>query len=123
MGTNYYHRTKICDHCDRYDKHHIGKSSWGWTFSFHGERDVDPTFNVLGEIVASFEDWKIRLKKGKIFDEYGEKISLTDFIEMVEEKITQSKNHTTYCRENHLDHAEKCWLDKEGHSFAEGEFS
>ncbi len=120
MGTNYYHRTNICSCCGRYDENHIGKSSGGWTFGFHGEKEWDLDLNPLG-VVASLSDWKLRLEKGKIFDEYGVEISLEDFLKLVESKKDAKLNHTEYCREHHP--SEKCWLDDDGNSFAEGEFS
>ncbi len=123
MGTNYYHRTNICPHCDRHDKHHIGKSSGGWTFSFHGEKE-NPEWNSLKGVVASFTDWKERLKEGKIFDEYGKEVSLEDFLQLVEAKRDEKNNHTTYCKIHHAQHAVKgCWLDDEGNSFSDGAFS
>jgi len=122
MGTNYYHRTNICKHCNRYDEEHIGKSSSGWTFSFHGDREGWE----LKHPITSFEDWKKILKEGKIFDENDEEISLEDFIKLVESKQNEKFNHTKYCLNQHLErkYAEKnCWLDKNGNSFSEGEFS
>jgi hypothetical protein len=122
MGTNYYHRTNICEHCNRYNEHHIGKSSGGWTFSFHGERN--PESNSLGGVVISFSDWKSRLRKGKIFDEYGDEISFNEFIELVEMKKDEKNNQTKHCRVSHPAYAkENCWLDEDGNSFSEGEFS
>jgi len=123
MGTNYYHRTNICEHCDRYDESHIGKSSGGWTFGFHGEREQNPDYNPLGQVIASFTDWKERLKKGKIFDEYGDEISLEDFVKLVESKRDAKYNHTEYCKTEYSSRADMNWLDDEGNSFAEGEFS
>lgn len=123
MGTNYYHRTNICPHCDRYDEHHIGKSSGGWTFGFHGEREEDSELNPLGGVVSSFSDWKTRLREGKIFDEYEEEISFEKFLQLVEAKRNEKNNHTEYCRVNHSSHAIDCWLDDDGNSFTEGEFS
>lgn len=123
MGTNYYHRTNICQHCNRYDEVHIGKSSHGWTFNFHGERESDPEFNPLGGIVISFADWKERLKEGRIFDEHGKETSLEDFIQLVESKRDEKYNHATYCQTYHPDYASRSWLDDEGNSFSEGEFS
>ena len=52
MGTNYYHRTNICPHCNRYDERHIGKSSVGWHFNFRGYDEI-----------KTFEDWKKVLRK------------------------------------------------------------
>ena len=125
MGTNYYHRTHICEHCDRFDEHHIGKSSGGWTFGFHGEREEDSELNSLGRVVASFDDWKLLfLEEGsKIIDEYGEEISVAEFIQMVEKKKSETLNHTEYCKVAHPSLKPINWLDNEGNSFSEGEFS
>lgn len=122
MGTNYYHRINICETCGRYDEHHIGKSSGGWTFSFHGQRDDDPD-GLLGGKVVSIGDWRQRLKFGPIFDEYGRHVDTEDFWELVEKK-KDGKNHTEYCRKEHPRfYIQTCWLDDEGNSFSEGEFS
>lgn len=123
MGTNYYHRTNICEHCDRFDEHHIGKASAGWTFSFHGEREEITERNPLGEVIASFDDWKDRLSLGKIFDEYGTEVAFEEFVRMVERKKQEKCNHTEYCKVDHPSHAQENWLDNEGNSFSEGEFS
>jgi hypothetical protein len=120
MGTNYYHRTNICECCNRYDETHIGKSSGGWTFSFQGFKKAyedDETEEVL-----SYADWLNRLQSGgKIFDEYGDEVSLDEFMALVEMKKGEKRNHTIYCRTHHpgLDN----WLDADGHSFSAGEFS
>jgi len=53
MGTNYYHRTNICEKCGRFDETHIGKSSWGWTFSFHGPNGVSSYANWLKTLSTS----------------------------------------------------------------------
>ncbi len=124
MSTNYYHRTNCCGLCGRSDDAiHIGKSSHGWTFSFHGCRNP-----FDGEPVASWEDWKKRLRDGgRIFDEYDEEKDVEWFIAMVEGKKTEERNHTAYCRDpanNCVSHSEShCWLDGEGNSFCDTEFS
>ena len=125
MGTNYYHRTNICTTCHRFDSVHIGKSSAGWTFSFHGERDQNPDYNELGGVVASLDDWKRRIEEldGMIYDEYGEAITVEKFLALVESKRDSKLNHKTYCDELHPSFAGRNWLDGEGHSFSEGEFS
>ena len=127
MGTNYYHRTDICNCCNRYEEKHIGKSSAGWQFSFQG-------YNKCGDIpqIASFEDWKRELQtKGVIYNEYGEYILFEDFVKMVEDKQTgkfndkPNLNHYDYC----LDNKERVfdmsddWKDDEGYSFTSREFS
>jgi len=125
MGTNYYHRTNLCPVCGRYDEHHIGKSSGGWTFSFHGEREPDAEINPLGCVVASFADWKKRLQYGAIFDEYEERIPFADFVALVTSKRDSPENRTGYVWKHHVGTSisRGSWHDPEGHSFSEGEFS
>lgn len=121
MGTNYYHRTNICEHCGHYDQHHIGKSSAGWTFSFHGEKDPDPETNPLGGVVESYADWLERLKAGgKIFNEYEEEVTLPEFMLTVDRKRDEPNNHTDAMQTSD---SARNWHDAEGHSFSEGEFS
>ncbi|MHA1794807.1 MAG: hypothetical protein ACTSUK_01750 [Promethearchaeota archaeon] len=121
MGMNYYHRTNACSCCNRYDEAHIGKSSYGWTFSFKGNKiEFDSS-----EVIVSFEDWKKLLKNGKIFDEEDKEISFEDFVKLVESKEKSKYNHTTYCLNSIRDkeYAKRyCWLDDDGHSFSGSEF-
>jgi hypothetical protein len=79
MGTNYYVAKDYCECCKRYEELHIGKSSWGWAFSFRGYRNTwdDPC-------VASWKEWKEYLKDKSIVDECGERISYEEFVQMVE---------------------------------------
>lgn len=123
MSTNYYQRINICEHCNRYDEIHLGKSSSGWTFGFHGERRSDPELYPMG-IVLTFDDWKARLKDAKIFNENNEEVSLDKLLELIKSKKNEKLNHTIYCREHEPKYAARdCWLDKDGNSFSEGEFS
>jgi hypothetical protein len=119
IGTNYYHRTEVCPHCGHAaEEVHIGKSSSGWTFSFHGTDQI-----------RSWTDWKAHLAAGgEIRDEYGEVVSLEQFAALVERKRSAPSNHTTYCRASDTlwtrEHGFRdCWLDEEGHSFSGGDFS
>lgn len=107
MGTNYYARYEICESCDRYEEEHIGKSSAGWTFSFHATDEI-----------RSYVDWLTFLndKDVKIFDEIGAEISLQDFKKMVETKQKEERNHAPI-------YTEGSFKDDEGHSFSEDEFS
>ena len=125
MGTNYYHRTDICEHCDRYSERHIGLSSGGWQFTFRGYNDVMPK-------ILSFEDWKRELKNGKIFSGYGEEICFEEFVAFVEEKQTgtfndkPNKNHYDYCKKeagNRGYDMRGDWKDDEGYSFSNSDFS
>lgn len=121
MGTNYYHRTDICPHCNRYKERHIGKSSAGWQFFFRGYNEQ--------VVISSFEDWKRELQaEGRIFDEYGQEISYDDFVKMVEEKqnLKSNLNHYDYCIGEAASRGydmNNDWKDKEGYSFCSSEFS
>jgi len=125
MGTNYYHRTNICDCCNRYDEKHIGKSSAGWQFSFQGYEDAPE--------ILSYKDWLRVLwqslmidKTGKIFNEYNKEMSYDDFVEMVKKK--QSGPHNQYdevqkeCKERGYS-IQNDWKDEEGYAFTFAEFS
>jgi len=108
MGTNYYVKENICKCCGVAGKtEHIGKSSAGWTFNFHALYDV-----------RSEKEWYMLLsqKDVKIFDEYDEEVSFENFKELVNGKKKERNNHANlYPKGN--------FLDKEGNSFSEGEFS
>lgn len=114
MGTNYYHRTNVCEHCGRGDDDvHIGKSSGGWTFSFHGTAEI-----------RSWEDWlKVLRGGGEIFDEYERRVTLRDFIKLVDDKRTAELNHTIEMRNSPDGRYFDEWLDDCGHSFSGHEFS
>jgi hypothetical protein len=84
MGTNYYARYNECKCCNRYDEIHIGKSSAGWTFTFHATDDI-----------KSFKDWALFLQNSgvKIFDEYGDEKSFSQFLQLVDGKKYNPLNH------------------------------
>jgi len=116
MGTNYYARINCCEHCDRPEKIiHIGKSSAGWTFSFHATDEI-----------RSWLEWKEFLDKPnvRIFNECNEEISFEDFEKLVESKKSEPNNHVLYCREMRESdsYLQTQFLDEEGNSFSEGEF-
>ena len=125
MGTNYYHRTNICDKCNRFEEKHIGLSSAGWQFFFQGYNDRD---DVPG--IYSFEDWKRELQKedGKIVNGIGIEIIFEEFVKLVEDKQTGKYNNRP--NTNYYDYRSKKdynmdedWKDKEGYSFTNSEFS
>ncbi len=122
MGTNYFHRTNICEHCGRYNERHIGKSSAGWQFSFRGYRDE---YHEGVPEIRSYSCWLALLENsGKIFNEYGEAMSLENFKSLVEMKRIEPGNHTLYCRVHHPEHAQRdCWIDGANNSFDSCEFS
>ncbi len=136
MGTNYYHRINICEHCNRYTEQHIGKSSVGWQFLFHG-------YNGQKKVpeIKSFKDWLYVLwkslttdKTGKIVDEYGRELSFDEFFALVKNNQTGSfndrlnLNHYDHRKDFHKQHnwavnINNDWKDDEGYSFTSVEFS
>ena len=112
MGTNFYARINACNYCGRSDDEiHIGKSSAGWTFSFH----------VTDEI-KSYKDWIKYLSRDniKIVDEYNSVYSLEEFEDLVESKKNEEHNHTKACMKSGY---ENSYLDEEGHSMTKEDFS
>ena len=118
MGTNYYARYNVCEHCKRYDQIHIGKASVGWQFTFHATEEI-----------KSWQDWFIFLFKPDvyIFDEYNEKVTLDNFRELVASK--QKPEFLNHAKEAIKRKAtdpfwkdEESYLDPEGYSMSPGEF-
>lgn len=107
MGTNYFNHHNRCDKCGRAEAvEHIGKASVGWRFLFHTEEGLP----------RSWAEWKERLSKGHIVDEYDEPVTLEEFEALVERK-KGGKNHVEdYGRD-------RDFIDPEGHPFSWGEFS
>lgn len=135
MGTNYFVDSKPCESCGHSRTSlHIGKCSYGWSFSFQGYPEDD---------IMSYEHWLKEMENPNrvIRDEYGEVMSLADFKDMVEQK-KGDKNHArifknlepltkeeqeyvdTYHNgyDRFLHRAEHhCWIDEQGNSFS-GEY-
>ncbi len=112
MGTNFYVRINPCKTCgESKEVIHIGKSSMGWTFTFHATDEI-----------TSYKQWLEVLsnKDVKIFDEYDREVSLKSFKELVESKTNEKYNHAIECADDIYD---KSYLDEDGHSMSEGEFS
>lgn len=130
MGTNYYVASNHCECCDRYDEeYHIGKSSFGWAFSFRGYR---------AERLVSWKQWKEFLKDKIIMDEYHERIDYDWFVDYIEKE--KSPNYVNPQRgKKNLVHNEEGrkpnkngytwfnpeydWDDDDGYSFCSREFS
>lgn len=108
MGTNYYYRTNACKTCGHSEYEiHIGKNSYGWQFSFQSAYEC-----------RSWKDWQLLFEscEGDIYDEYGDKMSVKDFKELVKTKqIKGLKNHAEL-------YSDRCFIDDEGYSFSEYEF-
>ena len=125
MGTNYYWHVDTCPTCHRpKDKFHIGKSSGGWTFSFQALKDFE---SPDGKEIRSVKDWKraMRKTKGVIVDEYGQATTTRKFWALVRQKKAKAGAliHATYVRQNDSYSLDRVWLDEEGNSFSEGEFT
>jgi hypothetical protein len=114
VGTNYYHHELLCDHCGNECVRHIGKSSAGWTFTFRGYEDV-----------TSYRQWLEKLQGvGYIKDEYGEDVTLEQFVALVESKRNEPNNHALYVRARRGRYGDvDDYLDEDGHSFSPREFS
>lgn len=115
MGTNYYIKRKKCESCGHTpDSIHLGKSSFGWQFSFQYNG------GIYYKNVKEMKEW---LSDKKILDEYGMEVSNKDFWTMVDHKQNS----------NFLNHAEKSIKEYphskhynfviDGYSFTDGEFS
>lgn len=106
MGTNYYVKSKTCECCGhKPEPLHIGKSSHGWTFIFRSHENL-----------KSCKEWYRFLIDEHIEDEYGRAVSLTDFFNKVYSKQSEPYNHA-------IEYPEGCYIDDDGFTFKEGEFS
>ena len=121
MGTNYYWqpngpsvKCSCCGHTPEPLQHHIGKSSYGWTFSFH---------TVSEENIRTWKDWQEKLKAGAIVDEYGQTTPLEAFVQLVEVKAASDHNHAREYFGDQDRGEQGNYLDPEGHSFSHGYFS
>lgn len=86
MGTNYYLKTNVCQHCGRGDEpRHIGKSSGGWCFALH----IYPEDGI--NILA---DWEQLFKKQEnaIFDEYGTPTTIAKLMEIITKRSWKPRN-------------------------------
>lgn len=126
MGTNYYVAENRCDCCQRYDRtHHIGKSSWGWSFSFRGYRE---------DRLTSWAEWREFLQDRLIVDEYGDFIDHADFCRMIETVkapgFVREDGHRNLQHNAQGKQAPRPWFDPahdwddpQGYSFSDREFS
>lgn len=110
MGTNYYLRKKNYKD-NRFDHSdlglHIGKSSYGWSFSLH----------VVPGIAENLEDWKVLWSSRPfvIVDEYGTTVSKEEMLSIVTERGKLSPEHNySRLKRRHPDIPEDEW-DKETH--------
>ena len=138
MGTNYYLQGKNQE-TGRCRDLHICKTSGGWTPSMRGYSYQNDFFNV-GPITSWF-DWKLFLRNqtnngGIIFNEYDEPIQYKDFVKLIED-WQKAEDRNGGKKKNHAEHAlsgefgdlftnnttRQYWIDLEGYSFHDGDFS
>lgn len=104
MGTNYYWIKNECPTCGHAEMIHIGKSSYGWPFHFHGTNEI-----------RSYKDWLEVLREGKIEDEYGKEVPLDKLKALIERKRETSKCAAVIGKND--------WVDDEGNVFCDCDFS
>lgn len=110
MGTNYYVKApQPCDHCgeEHFCKQgiHIGKSSYGWTFTFAWNDGV---------FYKNYHEMEAWLADKQIFDEYNREVTQKEFFDMVERKMGDKPHSTTNDEWGHI---------VDGIYFMRGEFS
>ena len=106
MGTNFYvENRKCCPTCGKPvdEVHHIGKSSMGWRFTFHGYREHN---------LNSAKEWLAYLADKQIVDEYGRHWDNTDFVVMIRSQ-----------RAGRVAYSERLEIDDDGFPIAHYEFS
>jgi hypothetical protein len=86
MGMNYYVIENHCEHCNRGDELHIGKSSYGWCFSlcYNEERNL-----------TSLEDWKTFLQDKRIVDEDGSRLTAEEMVKVITDRKSARENPIT----------------------------
>jgi len=133
MGTNYYLYINICPHCKKEDERiHLGKKSWGWAFSVQGFKYLDFFGKAANDFIehalnyysiTEWKTWKDILKNMPkswiIKDEEDREVTVKDFIKLVESSYKVKKNlkHAIECP------SERDYLDDDGYSISEGDFS
>lgn len=82
MGTNYYLHTDFCPCCGKpREEVHLGKTSYGWKFLFHKTKQV-----------YDYKSFCNFIKQGIIYDEYGDKHSSLDMLDLVD-SFQNDKEH------------------------------
>lgn len=141
MGMNYYYYD-----FEKRSVYHIGKSSYGWEFTFEAQPKID---------VYSSSQWKIFLDlhigEGEIRDEEDKKVGILEFLELIDKKYRKEKYTPDGQLKSHFDHVQSkdfedikslrlqhgiplnlklediqpsnCWKDWNGNSIILGEFS
>lgn len=121
MSTNYYLYKKCADaclHCTGEEELHICKN----LTMFRAYEMEDASIN-------SWQDWiaylatQIYLNEGIIKSEYGTRLSLDYFIFLVSNTTLESRRKNYDYNIEHFGSDDSHWLDPQGFSFTEKEFS
>ena len=121
IASTHHRLHKVADRLDallaQTEPHHIGKSSFGWQFSFQTCEEIDPP-------IRSWKAWQALLATGGVIkDEYEKVVTLEELKELVESK-RGGMNHTDEVGSHDPYYGERgCFNDDEGHSFNPHEFS
>ena len=121
---NYYLEVETCTKCHSKKRWHVGKSSNGWKFHFHGLVSAD---SPTGQALRSYSAWKKAfrsVKRATLMDEEGNEIGLAAFNAKVKSKqLDEYMSPVEYAyRRGYTDHC-AYWLDPEGYEFSSGDFS
>lgn len=134
MGTNFYWHDNRCDHCGRFEAHHVGKSSMGWSFAFRGYRH-DPGDYEVGPIspfgfpVLSRADWASILvpERGRLVDEYGQQvedpIAWLRGLQPPDAELRRWEDSPEARGRWYRERDPRRWRDREGFRFYDGDFS
>ena len=116
MGTNYYAAGEAtCNNPSHTPQLHVGKSSGGWKFGFHGIPDHEPP-------LTSWRAWREFLAGRVITDEYDREVPLDEFVNVVEKRYTPPGQPGPLCRVGGR-YGHDNYHDPDGFDFYDGEFS
>jgi hypothetical protein len=117
MKVNYYTGNNFCKCCKRFDElYHIGVAAFGHAFIFRG---------YTHEKLESWQEWKEFLKNEQIYDEFGDRVTYSWFVNYVE--TYKSPNYVSEdgiknISLNEVGMSVQDWIDAEGYSFRGREF-
>lgn len=111
MGTNYYTKIKVCEHCKRYERIHLGKSSSGWRFTFQYNGGL--YYKNATEMKAWLAD-KVIINEDRVL------VAHSEFWGMVEEKQKEKLNMADYMTNKYPTNITDFLI--EGYSFSNVEF-
>jgi len=107
MSCNYYIKARTtCACCARpYENVMIGKSAWGWKFSFrtYEQDSTEVRHGCLPHPVNSYSEWISALKDADIIDENNNPISLDELVDLIESKQGHESHSALYPRYSFTD--------------------